>query len=441
MPRGHIVATVNKYSPARRAGLQAGDRLIKINGSFIFDVLDYYYLCAAERVELDFVKKTGDRCRRAVHKEYDEDLGIAFSAPTIGPLRRCQNSCVFCFIDQQPRGLRSSLYEKDDDYRLSFLHGNYITLTNTDDAELKRIVRRAITPLYISIHATMPAVRQAMMGNKTAGSIMKQLNRLALAGISMHGQLVVCPGFNDEIVLKKTIRDLANFFPYLKTVALVPVGLTRYRRGLVPLQPLTPAQAKKIVRYASRLQLLFRKKYGAPFIYLADEFYLLAGETLPSHEHYGNYEQLENGVGLLRLFLNELEQWKRQGNPAISGNMEISLVTGEAAAPFLQMFMQELEKIPALRCRLFVLDNRFWGGNVNVAGLLSGRDLLQGLYKRPLGDAVFISAHMLREGSDLFLDGISVKKLSALLKAPLIPVHSLSEIRSYLDRASKGKRR
>ncbi|MEW5922094.1 MAG: DUF512 domain-containing protein [Bacillota bacterium] len=432
MPRGYTVATVNKYSPAHRVGLEAGDRLIRINGSSFYDVLDYYYLCAGDRVDLEFTKKSGSRCRRIVGKEYDENLGLEFSTPTIGPLRRCQNCCIFCFIDQQPEGLRPSLYEKDDDYRLSFLHGNYITLTNAVRGELKRIARRCISPLYISIHATDPAVRRAMMGNKAAGEIMDQLTWLAEAGISMHGQVVICPGYNDGAVLKKTIRDLAQLYPYLKTVALVPVGLTRYRRGLVPLRPLTPQAASKIVQYCSRRQAHFQEKFGTPFIYLADEFYLLSGLALPPHQHYGDYEQLENGVGLLRLFLNDLDTWKQHANPVISGKREISCVTGEAAGPFLHMFMQELAKISGLKSRLYILANRFWGGNVNVAGLLSGRDLLQGLTGKPLGEAVFIPAVMLKEGSGLFLDGISLKKLSAALKIPVIPVQTLLEIRRFL---------
>ncbi len=433
MPRGHTIVAVSKYSPASRAGIEKGDRLIRINGSFFYDILDYYYLCAGEQLNLELIKKNGGCCKIFIEKNYDEDLGLDFKTSTIGPWRQCQNNCIFCFIDQQPVGLRASLYKKDDDYRLSFLNGNYITLTNAAEYELKRIIKRGISPLYISIHATDPAVRRAMMGNNLAGEIVKQLRTLSKAGINMHGQLVICPGYNDGAVLKKTIRDLMQFYPYLKTVALVPVGLTRYRRGLTPLNPITPEQATSIVRCCSRLQKLFKKKWGTPFIYLADEFYLLSGEPLPSHQHYGDYEQLENGVGLLRLFLNDLEIWRKQKKPVICHQREISCVTGEAAGPFLQMFMRELEKIPGLKSNLFVLANRFWGGNVNVAGLLCGRDLLHGLINKPLGEAVFIPTAMLKEGTDLFLDGLSLKAISKILKVPFIPVSSLQDIRNYLE--------
>jgi len=433
MRRGHVVAAVHQDSPAHRMGLAVGDRVIKINRSYFYDLFDYHYLSASEQIELHIVKKNGTPKRRLIDKAYDENLGLEFSSPTIGPLRRCQNNCIFCFIDQQPACLRSSLYEKDDDYRLSFFHGNYITLTNVAEGELKRIARRCISPLYISIHATDPVVRSAMMGNRTAAKITDQLGILAKAGITMHGQVVLCPGYNDGIVLQKTIEDLVQFYPYLKTVALVPVGLTRYRRGLTPLRPFTAATVGEIVETCSRRQLNFVEKWGTPFIFLADEFYLLANLPLPKHAHYGAYEQIENGVGLLRLFLNELDAWKKQPVPRIFPGKNISLVTGEAAGFFLNLFMQELKLIPGLKSRLYLLPNLFWGGNVNVAGLLCGQDLLQGLNGKLLGEVLFVPAVMLKEGTELFLDGLSVTALSDALKVPVLPVRSLKDIRLFLE--------
>jgi len=433
MRRGHVVAAVHQDSPAHRMGLAVGDRVIKINRSYFYDLLDYHYLSASEQIELHILKKNGTPMRRLINKAYDENLGLEFSSPTIGPLRRCQNNCIFCFIDQQPACLRSSLYEKDDDYRLSFFHGNYITLTNVAEGELKRIARRYISPLYISIHATDPVVRSAMMGNRTAAKITDQLGMLAKAGITMHGQVVVCPGYNDGIVLQKTIGELVQFYPYLKTVALVPVGLTRYRNGLTPLRPFTAATAGEIVETCSRRQLNFTEKWGTPFVYLADEFYLLANLPLPEHTHYGAYEQIENGVGLLRLFLNELDAWKKQPVPRIFPEKNISLVTGEAAGPFLNIFMQHLKLIPGLKSHLHLLPNLFWGGNVNAAGLLCGQDLLQGLTGKPLGEALFIPAVMLKEGTELFLDSLSVTDLSFALKVPVLPVRSLQDICFFLE--------
>lgn len=432
MPQGFSVVKVEEHSPARLAGLEEGDRLLEINGSCFYDLLDYYYLCADTHLVLKILKN-GTPMLLNVDKGYDDALGLEFSSPTIGPLRRCHNNCIFCFIDQQPPHLRSSLFQKDDDYRLSFLHGNYITMTNVNKGELRRIIRRSISPLYISIHATNPELRRAMMGNRAAGRIMNQLNLLAGGGITMHGQVVICPGYNDGAVLLKTVRDLARFYPRLKTVALVPVGLTRYRDHLTPLRPVTSQSARQIVKTFSGWQKRFQKKHGTPFVYLADEFYLLSGSPLPPHHHYGAYEQLENGVGLLRLFLNDLESWKNQPEPVnITAKKTISCVTGKGAAPFLQLFMDELAKVPLLKSHLHVLSNHFWGGNVNVAGLLSGSDLLSGLQGKELGEILFITSAMLKEGSELFLDGYSLAEVSAALKTKIIPVESLLEIMTYL---------
>ncbi len=433
MPRGFSIATVRRDSPAHRAGVKAGDRLLKINDSYFYDLLDYYYLCADDQLSLSIINRSGARVRRRIKKDYDENLGLEFSTPTIGPLRRCQNNCIFCFIDQQPAHLRSSLYQKDDDYRLSFFHGNYISLTNVVGGELKRIVRRGISPLYISIHATDPAVRRTMMGNRAAGNIINQLAVLAKAGITMHGQVVICPGYNDGAVLQKTITDLSQFYPYLKTVALVPVGLTRYRKGLTTLKPLTPNAAQNIVETCSQRQKRYTDNYGTPFVYLADELYLLADLPLPPHHHYGDYEQIENGVGLVRLFLNDLSMWKQHSIPVMKGVKTISLVTSVAAAPFLQLFLWELEKITDLTSNLYPLTNHFWGGNVDVVGLLTGSDLMQGLAGKTLGEILFIPAVILKEGSELFLDGYSLSEVSAALNVQIIPVDSLLEIRKYLE--------
>jgi putative radical SAM enzyme (TIGR03279 family) len=248
----------------------------------------------------------------------------------------------------------------------------------------------------------------------------------------MHGQIVVCPGLNDGVHLQKTVRDLSKLHPALRTVALVPVGLTRYRQGLPALKGITPADAADIVKYYSGLQAEFKKNLGTPFVYLADEFYLLSGFPIPSDEHYGNYEQVENGVGLGRLFLNELEQWRKTPAPSLPGEIQISLVTAQSGSPFLKLFLAELEKIRGIKANLHVLTNEFWGGNVTVTGLLTGSDLLSGLAQKELGQVVFIPAVMLREGTDLFLDDISLRELASKLEVQIVPVNHLSEIRSYL---------
>ncbi len=433
MQRGFTISRVKKDSPAAKAGIKAGDFLVKINDSYFHDILDYYYLCSGQRVILSVYTKKGHFTEIEIRKNYDQKLGLEFCSPTFGPMRCCQNHCVFCFIDQQPPGMRLSLYEKDDDYRLSFFHGNYITLTNTGDLDLKRIIRRGISPLYVSIHCTDPAIRRKMMGNGAAGDIWGQLKKLVRGGVEIHGQVVVCPGLNDGTVLKKTVEDLSLLCPGLKTVALVPVGLTRYRQKLAPLRSISPGEACSIVEEYTAMQERFQEQWGTPFIYLADELYLLSGRPLPPHEHYGMYQQLENGVGLGRLFLNEVEEWKKHSIlPPLPRKMEISLVTGQSGGSFLKIFRGELEKIGGLKTYLHILPNVFWGGNVTVTGLLTGSDLLLGLRRKKLGEVVFIPAVMLKEGTRLFLDNIHLEFLSTRLKVPLVPVTGLEEIRNHL---------
>ncbi len=440
MNRGFKVKSLAEGTPAHKAGIKQGDRILKINGTSFFDVLDYSYLSADEKVELQFYRN-GNLLQVKVVKDMDEDLGIEFFSPTVSPLYFCRNKCIFCFIDQQPGGMRLSLYEKDDDYRLSFIDGNYVTLTNVQEADLKRIISMNISPLYISIHATDGAVRKKMMGNVAAGRIMEQLAQLSEAGIEMHGQVVVCPGINDGDVLQKTVWELASLYPQLKTIALVPVGLTRYRGNLKPLKKVTQNKAQQIVKEYSSLQNVFQQEMGSPFVYLADDFYLLSGASLPSHEHYGDYHQLENGVGLCRLFLNELLDWKRKTSFEIKNKTHISIATGQAAAPFLQLFIRELEKIKNLETDLHIIENRFWGGNVDVAGLLTGRDLFHSLYQKNLGDYLFISSAMLKAGTDLFLDGVNLKALSVRLQTPVVPVNALGEIRKFIVGHTKNKAR
>ncbi len=431
-PRGFAISGVKEASPAALAGIKRGEYLYKINNSLFHDILDYQYLCSGSSLSLTLYNKKGQRRRININKQYDEDLGLEFFSPTVGPVRHCRNHCIFCFIDQQPPGMRLSLYEKDDDYRLSFFYGNYITLTNLGELDIKRIVRRGISPLYVSIHATEPDIRRKMMGNAAAGNILQQLKELVRGGIEIHGQVVVCPGLNDGAVLKKTVEDLSLFYPGLKTVALVPVGLTRYRRHLAPLNSFSSLQACRIVEEYSSMQKRFQGKLGAPFIYLADEFYLLAGKPLPPHEHYGAYQQLENGVGLGRLFLNEVEIWKKEAPASLPRETDISLVTGQSGEFFLNKFVKELDKIKGLRTHLYVIPNSFWGGNVTVAGLLTGSDLLKSLRGKNLGDVLFIPSVMLKDSTTLFLDNMSLDFLSARLKVRIVPVKDLEEIRDYL---------
>lgn len=428
MNRNFIVHQVKPNSPAEKAGIVPGHRLLRINGSRLYDILDYKYLAAGAEVEVSIEKQDGTDIDLFLQKQYDEELGLDFANPTIGPMRRCQNNCIFCFIDQQPVGLRNSLYDKDDDYRMSFLFGNFITLTNTGKLDLKRIAKRHISPLYISIHATDPAVRKKMMRNPSAGNVLEQMNILARAGIKMHGQVVLCPGINDGPILEKTLDDLARLYPALETVAIVPVGLSRHRDRLFSLNRVTPDKSKSILKTVNSRQEQMINKYNNPFVYLADEFYLLANEPFPEHEHYGAYHQLENGVGLSRLFLNELESLKINFPPSLPSSRSISLVTGRSAEPLLKQLVCELEKIKNLQVQLQVVESVFWGEEVTVAGLLTGNDILHALKGKNLGDIVFVPAEMLKEKTGLFLDDYTVSDVTTFLERPVIPVGNIQEL-------------
>jgi len=443
--RGFTITGVDHPSPAGTAGVKAGDRLLKINGQFFYDLIDYRYLCAGNEIRLLVQRDGGRRVEVGIRKKYDRDLGLRFSSPTIAPMRKCRNRCLFCFIDQQPPGMRPSLYEKDDDYRLSFFNGNYITLTNIGPLDMRRIVRRGLSPLYISIHAADGEVRRRIMGNRAAGKIVAQLRELARHGIEMHGQVVICPGYNDGAVLERTVNILSTLYPSLKTVALVPVGLTMYRQGLPPLRSVTPEEASAIVNKYTPLQLHFQEKMGTPFIYLADEFYILAGMPFPPHEHYGMYQQLENGVGLARLFMNELDRWRNNTTTPNARAMQFSIVTGRAAGPLLRKFCDELAKIKGLKVHLHILPSLFWGDKVNVAGLLTAGDLREGLRSKHLGEIVFIPAVMLKDGENLFLDNVTLERLSSDLKVKVAAVNGLEEIWNYITakngpaRAGRGE--
>ncbi|MGI5876089.1 MAG: DUF512 domain-containing protein [Dethiobacteria bacterium] len=435
MSKGFVIKEIRPGSLAEKAGIKAGERLFKINGSYFFDILDYHYHCSDNIIRLTIGKDCSNFREINLEKGFGEDLGLEFHSPVIAPLRRCKNHCVFCFVDQQPPGLRPSLYVKDDDYRLSFFHGNYITLTNMGPLDLRRVVRRKLSPLYISIHATEAKVRRKMMRNAHAGNILGQLKQLAKAGLEMHGQVVICPGYNDGPVLEKTVADLSQFYPNLKTLALVPVGITKYRQNLKTIRSISPEEALEIVKRYTEFQEQYCKKFGEPFVFLSDEFYLLSNIPLPAHEHYGSYAQLENGVGLGRLFLNELEAWKKGERLVPKKKTKISLVTGRSAEPFLKLFVAELKKIKGLNTSLYVVNNDFWGGNVSVAGLLTGQDLLRSLKGKDLGDFLFIPGVMLKEKTELFLDNITLSFLARELKVKVVPVFKLEEIRLFLSRS------
>lgn len=414
------IASVDEGSPAARAGVLAGEILLAINGEPVYDLVDYEYLCANARLTLDIEDNVG-QCRRvSIHKGEYDPLGLGFVTTLMSDMRSCSNRCVFCFVDQMPKGLRPSLSVKDDDWRLSFIMGNYVTLTNASDAEFSRILERRVSPLYVSVHATDPAVRSAIMGNRTAGRILDRLTGLKEAGLRFHAQIVLCPGLNDGAVLERTLSDLRSLHPASQSVAIVPVGLTRFREGLYPLRPYTPEEARQIVGLVSAFQAECRGEFGSSFVFLSDEWYLTAGLPLPPCAHYEDFPQIENGVGMLRLFESDFLYALQEQTP-LPEKRRFSMAGGTGCHAFFIGLYEKL--LPyGVEVQLFAVRNDFFGGNVSVAGLVTGSDLLSQLKGRIETETLLIPASMLREREDVFLDGMTLAALSSALGVRILPV-------------------
>lgn len=414
----HRIAAVESGSIADQCGIHAGDRLLSINGNDIVDQVDYQAFIAFSRLALLVEKPNGTHVEIELEKDEDEPLGLTFEQSLMSRPRICRNRCVFCFVDQLPPHMRKTLYVKDDDWRLSLMMGNFVTLTNVDDAEMKRILQRKASPLYISVHATDPQVRVRMMGNPSAGSILERLKRLAKGRIRFHSQVVLCPGLNDGAVLRQTLSDLAALHPYALSVALVPVGLTKYRQKLAPLKPFNARSATELLRQVESWQAEYRERLGTAFVFAADEFYCMSGHPLPSDEDYEHYPQIENGVGLLRTFEREFAfayEDPERNHP--TAPRKYILPTGVSAAPFLRKLLDE-HPIPGVEVEVRPIANRYFGESITVAGLLTGRDIIEQL-NGAQGDAVLINESMLSRAEPKFLDDCTLEDLAAALKLPV----------------------
>ena len=416
---GLLIFDVEKGSLAARAGVEPGDVLLKVNGEPVRDLIDLVFLEADDFLTLHLKKKHGGELVIELEKEYDESLGIDLGPCAFGKIRRCNNRCLFCFVDQMPAGLRESLHLKDDDYRLSFWHGNFITLTNMTPKDFERIARQRLSPLYISVHTTDPQLRRTMLGNERAGLIADQLRWLAGAGIEMHTQVVLCPGLNDGGVLEKTIDDLAGLWPHVRSLAVVPVGLTRFRSGLFPLSPVGPEEALKTVDLVERKQRHFLHLYGYPFVFASDEMYILGGRDIPPAHAYGGFPQLENGVGMVRTFLDEFRKAvgiyarrRAKAQTAPAAGRSVLLITGQLFFPFLSRAAAVLSQKTGIKAEVLPVKNDFFGESVTVAGLLTGRDILSQLKARA-GDyrAVVLPDAVFKKGDDVFLDGMTKDEL------------------------------
>lgn len=419
------IAGVRPDSIASEVGVEPGDVLVSINDQDVPDILAYIRQTDEEEVVMDIRKQNGDVLRLEIEKDADEDIGLIFENPLLDQPIRCCNRCVFCFVDQLPTGLRPGLYVKDDDWRLSFLMGNYVTLTNMSDTDMHRIIEERISPLYISVHATDPAVRRRMMGHIRAGDILWQMRRMARAGIQMRCQIVLCPGYNDKEVLDNTINDLFSLEGAIQSVAVVPVGLTCHREGLTQLMPVTKEIAADTIGRIDGWQRRARKKTGRRFVFAADELYILAGIPFPSYEEYEEFTQLDNGVGLVAKLTHEVGEALAALRP-LNGMREktISAVTGIAAGPMLHAIADELRDKTGVTLDVHVVENQFFGPDVTVAGLLTGGDIVSALTGKNLGEALLIPDCMLRDRGYMFLDGMTLKQMGEELGVKILPVTS-----------------
>ena len=422
--KGHVIRSVAEGSIAEELGLEPGDKILMVDNTEIEDIFDYQFLIQDTYIEVLVETKDGEECLLEIEKDFDEDLGIEFENGLMDEYRHCHNNCIFCFIDQMPKGMRDTLYFKDDDSRLSFLQGNYITLTNMSDHDIQRIVDYHLEPINVSIHTTNPELRCKMLHNRFAGDALKKIQILYDGGITMNGQIVLCKGINDGEELERSIRDMTKWLPNLQSVSVVPVGLTKFRDGLYPLEPFTKEDAKEVLGIIHKWQKKIYEEYGIHFIHAGDEWYLLAEEELPEEERYDGYLQLENGVGMLRLLLNEFEE---AYEPLAGDGREIhlSMATGKLAYPYLKEMLERLKaKYPNLNVNLFEIRNDFFGERITVAGLITGQDLIAQLKGQDLGDALLLPCSMLRSGEEVFLDDVTVTELSDALQVPIDIVKS-----------------
>jgi putative radical SAM enzyme (TIGR03279 family) len=418
LAKGGVVAEVRSGSIAAELGLRPGNVLLSINGHVLRDVIDYRFYGAEEELELA-VERGEERIVYEVERGYDQELGLEFAEPTFDGLRRCNNRCEFCFLKGMPRGMRRSLYVKDDDYRYSFLFGNFITLTNLTESDWDRLAEQRLSPLYVSVHATYPALRRRILGNPAAPDVIEQLKRLGSLGIQIHAQIVLIPGLNDGPHLARTVADLAALHPTVQSIAVVPIGLTRYHRG--PFRVFRPEEAEPILAQISAWQREYRRQHGLNLVYASDEWYLLAGLDVPPAEEYDGFPQLENGVGLARMLLDE--ELRVSGFRFRVG--KVTLVCGTLIAPLLERKAAELSGV---EIEVVPVENRFFGPTVTVSGLLTGQDVVVALQEHDLGDVVFLPRAMFDASGELALDDVASAAIGERLGVRVEVAGTMAEV-------------
>ncbi len=434
----HIIDRIEAGSIAEEMEIEAGDILLAINGKEIEDVFDYHYLIHDEYLEVLIEKSDGEVWELEIEKDYDEDLGIVFENGLMDDYKSCHNKCIFCFIDQMPKGMRETLYFKDDDSRLSFLQGNYVTLTNMKEKDLNRIIEYKLAPINISVQTTNPELRCKMLNNRFAGDALKKIDMLYEAGIEMNGQIVLCKGVNDGEELERSIRDLTKYLPYMESVSVVPVGLSKYRDGLYPLEPFTKEDAIETLAIIHEWQQWCMEHHNTHFIHASDEWYLLADMDMPQEDNYDGYIQLENGVGMIRLLLDEfaealevLKEDMEAGDmpeeflPDTEQEHTVSLATGLLMAPFMQKMAEQVMGIlPNYRILVYPIRNDFFGERITVSGLLTGQDLKAQLSDKELGERLLLPCNLLRSGEEVFLDDMTLDELKMALQVEVDIVKS-----------------
>lgn len=424
-----IISAVRRNSLADHAGIKAGEKLCAVNGVLVHDIIELSYLVADEQVILTIEDLSGRRRQVVIEKYPDEELGLEFEAAVFDSVTTCYNNCIFCFVDQMIPGMRETLYVRDDDYRLSFLYGNFITLTNMKEEDFERIIKTHMSPLYVSVHATRPEVRCQMMNNRFAGELMSKIRRLVEAGISIHTQIVCCPGYNDGEVLEQTYRDLEALAPMVETMAVVPVGITKHREQLTPMRLFSKAEAAAIVDQVTVWQQECREKFGKSFIYLGDEFYLLAEKQFPEALWYDGFPQIENGIGLSRSFLDDWKQTVAKA-PALKKGFDAVIPVGTSAYKILQPLLDEFNKKAGSHHRFIPVDNEFFGATINVTGLLVGKDILKAAegMKRIILPAVVLNQ------DNLFLDDMTFEGFKQAFAGRVERAANANELVALLNR-------
>lgn len=439
----HIIKEVYPGSIAEEMDIEAGDVLLAIGGQEIEDVFDYRYLIKDEYIEVLIRKCSGEEWLLEIEKDYEDDLGIEFENGLMSEYRSCSNKCIFCFIDQMPPGMRETLYFKDDDSRLSFLQGNYITLTNMSDRDVERIIHMQLAPINISVQTTNPVLRCKMLHNRFAGEKLAYLDRFFEGHVEMNGQIVCCKGVNDGAELERSIRDLSRYLPFMRSVSVVPAGLTKYREGLYPLELYTKEEAEKVIELVESFQESFYEEYGLHFIHASDEWYITAEREFPEEERYDGYIQLENGVGMMRLFMEEFEEAliELQRERKDSSKRTLTIATGKLAFHTVRGFAERImELYPKLTIHVYAIRNDFFGEMITVSGLITGQDLVNQLLQyreggAEPGEALVIPSNMLRMGEQVFLDDMTVQEAEEALGMRLIPTEMSGRdfIRAVMD--------